>query len=74
MQRSAKLLLKDVSNPRLFATKHGRSQVQPRLFKLEEVLGKDGWLKVLRLEDYVIGKRRRPHMLQDVLFSYLDVV
>ena len=73
-QRSAKLLLEDVSNPRLFATKYGRSQDQPRLFKLDDVLGKDGWLKMLRLEDYAPWKRRRPQMLQEVLFSYLDVV
>ncbi len=73
-QRSAKLLLDDVSNPHLFATRYGRSRVQPRLFKLEEVLGKDGWLKALRLEDYAPWKRRGPQMLQEVLFSYLDAI
>ena len=47
-------------------TRYGRSQVQPRLFSLEEVLGKNGWLKSLRLEDYALRKPRRPQMLQDV--------
>jgi hypothetical protein len=39
---------------------------QPRLFRLES-LGEGGWLKPLRLEDYV-PKRARPQALQQALF------
>jgi hypothetical protein len=40
---------------------------QPRLFRLEEVLG-DGWLKALKLERYACRYPYRPLILQDVLF------
>ncbi len=66
--------LEDVSNPCLFATRYGQSRTQPKLFALEEVLGEGGWLKALRLEDYAVRKRRRPQMLQEVLFTYLDAL
>ncbi|MGB3683570.1 MAG: hypothetical protein WA990_13920 [Rubrobacteraceae bacterium] len=71
---NGKRFLQDVSNPRLFTTNYGRNRPQLRLFGLEEVLGEKGWLKALRLEDYASRKPRRPQMLQEVLFSYLDVV
>lgn len=70
----AKRSLEDVSNPRLFATRYGRSRPQPRLFSLEEVLGEGGWLKAMRLEDYAPRRPRRPLALQDVLFPYLDAL
>jgi hypothetical protein len=42
-----------------------------RLFGLAETLGEDGWLKALRLEDYVARRRpRRPQALQQALFPY----
>lgn len=66
--------LEDVSNPRLFATRYGRSRLQPKLFSLEEVLGEEGWLKAVRLEDYAPRRSRRPLALQDVLFPYLDAL
>ncbi|MGB3633179.1 MAG: DDE-type integrase/transposase/recombinase [Rubrobacteraceae bacterium] len=47
---------------------------QPKLFDLTEALGEKGWLKALRLEEYAMRKPRRPQMLQEVLFSYLNVV
>ena len=73
-QRSEKQSLEDVSNPRLFATRYGRSRFQPKLFSLEEYLGEGGWLKAIRLEDYAPRRSRRPLMLQDVLFPYLDAL
>lgn len=41
---------------------------QQRLFGLDS-LGEDGWLKTLRLEDYV-PRRSRPESLQQVLLPY----
>jgi hypothetical protein len=45
-----------------------------RLFGLAETLGEDGWLKVLRLEDYAPRSLRQPEMLQQVLFTYTDAI
>jgi len=65
--------LKDVTNPRLFVTRHRTPQL--KLFSLEEALGEGGWLKALRLEGYAARtRRRRPLALQDVLFPYLDAL
>ena len=47
---------------------------QPRLFDLTEALGEKGWLKALRLEDYVMREPRQPQMLQEMLFSFFDAV
>jgi len=41
-----------------------------RLFGLAEGLGEGGWLKALRLEDYVARRPRRPQALQQALFPY----
>ncbi len=71
MADRAKRSLEDVSNPRLFATRYGRSRFQPKLFSLEEVLGEGGWLKA---EDYAPRRPRQPLALQDVLFTYLDAL
>ena len=64
--------LKDVTNPRLFVTRHRSPQL--KLFALEEALGEGGWLKALRLDEYAARTRRRPQALQDVLFPYLDAL
>lgn len=45
-----------------------------RLFDLEEVLGEEGWLKVLKLEEYAPRQPRRPDKLQQVLFPYMEVI
>lgn len=66
--------LEDVTNARLFTTGYGRNRPQLRLFGLEETLGEGGWLKALRLEDYAARRTRRPQMLQEVLFPYLDAI
>jgi hypothetical protein len=72
---SGKKKLKEVTNPQLLVTRHRPPQL--KLFALEEMLGEDGWLKALRLEEY--AARTRPHpppavLQQEVLFSYLDAL
>ena len=61
-----------VRRPILFDTPFASGQ--PRLFGLAETLGEDGWLKVLRLEEYAPRSSRRPQMLQQVLFTYTDAI
>ena len=73
-RRSAKHSLHDVSNPRLFATRYQTSRPQLKLFELQDLLGNEGWLKTLRLEDYAPRKPRLPLALQEVLFAYLDAI
>ena len=43
------------------------------LFDLEEVLGGEGWLKALKLDEYA-PQLRRPDKLQQVLFPYTQAV
>jgi len=61
--------LGEVTNPRLFATKHRPPQL--KLCALEEALGEGGWLKALGLEGYAAPSRKAPGLLQGSLFSYL---
>jgi putative transposase len=68
--RSGRLL--EVRRPTLFETLFASDQM--RLFGLAETLGEDGWLKVLRLDDYAPRSSRRPEMLQQVLFTYTDAI
>ena len=62
--------LEAVTNPRLFATPYGPGQ--PRLLGLQDTLGAEGWLKALRLEEYAARNPRRPDVLQQTLFPYLE--
>jgi putative transposase len=64
--------LEAVRNPRLFVTEYRTPQL--KLFALEDGLGESGWLKALRLEDYILRPRVAPQALQQVLFSYLDAL
>ncbi len=57
----------DVSSPQLFETSHVPRQA--RLFGLED-LGENGWLKVLRLEEYAPRRSRGWQALQNELFDY----
>lgn len=61
-----------MKKPTLFETRFAPGQM--RLFGLSEVLGDEGWLKALRLEDYALRKPRRSGMLQQVLFAFTDAV
>jgi putative transposase len=47
---------------------------QLRLFNLAEVLGEEGWMKVLKLDEYAPRRPRRPDKLQQVLFSYTEAI
>ncbi len=64
--------LEGVTNPRLFATGYGTTQL--RLFALQDLLGDAGWLKALRLNGYAARTRRRPQALQYSLFPYLEAL
>lgn len=64
--------LREVRSPTLFETSHALRQL--RLFDLAEVLGEEGWLKVLRLDDYAARSPRRSEMLQQVLFAYTEAI
>jgi transposase InsO family protein len=64
--------LLEVKRPTLFETRLAPGQ--GRLFGLYEVLGNEGWLKALKLEDYAPRRPRQPGMLQQVLFAYTDAV
>lgn len=45
---------------------------QLRLFDLGEVLGEEGWVKFLKLEEYEPRQPHRPDELQQVLFPYVE--
>jgi len=47
---------------------------QLRLFDLDEALGEEGWMKVLKLDEYAPRKPRRPNQLQQVLFPYTEAI
>jgi hypothetical protein len=65
--------LRSVARPRLFETSHGLRRPQQRLFALD-TLGEGGWLKAMRLEGYATRAPRRPHGLQQALFTCLDAL
>lgn len=51
------------------------SRAKPlRLFDLNEALGEEGWIKVLKLEEYAPRQPLRPDKLQQVLFTYLEAL
>lgn len=64
--------LRNVTNPRLFATRYRPAQL--KLFALEEALGEGGWLKALGLDGYAARARSKPAAIQEVLFSYLEAL
>ena len=47
---------------------------QPRLFDLGEVLGDEGWMKFLKLDEYAPRRIRLLDGLQQVLFPYTEAV
>lgn len=55
--------LREVMKPTLFETSYA-VQRHLRLFELATVLGEEGWLKVLGLDDYAPRRPRRPDELQ----------
>lgn len=47
---------------------------QLRLFDLSEVLGEEGWMKFLKLEEYTPRQLRFPDELQQVLLTCAEAV
>jgi hypothetical protein len=47
---------------------------QLRLFDLGEVLGEEGWMKVIKLDEYTPRQPRHPDELQQVLFAYTEAI
>jgi hypothetical protein len=47
---------------------------QLRLFDLDDVLGEEGWMKFLKLDEYAPRHARRPAGLQQVLFPYTEAI
>jgi putative transposase len=64
--------LRRVGRPTLFETSFLLGQ--PRLFDLAQALGEEGWLKALKLGEYVPRKPCRPGALQQVLFAYTKAI
>jgi len=64
--------LRSVKDYTLFETSIIVAQL--RLFDLGEVLGEEGWMKVLKLDEYAPRKPRRPEQLQQVLFPYTEAI
>ena len=47
---------------------------QLRLFDLGEVLGEEGWMRFVKLDEYAPRRPRRPDGLQQALFPYTDAI
>lgn len=66
--------LRTVKGHTLFETSIATLAKPLKLFDLEEVLGEEGWIKVLKLEEYAPRQPRRPDKLQQVLFPYTEAI
>lgn len=64
--------LREVKSHTLYETSFALLQL--RLFDLGEVLGEEGWVKFLKLDEYAPRQPRRPDKLQQVLFTYTEAV
>ena len=64
--------LRRVKNHVLFENSVIGSQLG--LFDLAEVLGEEGWVKFLKLDEYAPQQPRRPNELQQVLFSCKEAI
>lgn len=64
--------LRRVKSPTLFETSIVLSQL--KLFDLGEVLGEEGWMKAIKLDEYALRRPRRPNELQQVLFPYTEAI
>jgi putative transposase len=66
--------LRTVKGHTLFEVSIASAAKPLRLFDLHEALGEEGWIKVLKLEEYAPRQPRRPDKLQQVLFPYVEAV
>jgi len=64
--------LRKVKSYTLFETSVVVSQL--RLFDLGEVLGEEGWVKFLKLDEYAPRRPRHTDELQQVLFPYVEAI
>ncbi len=64
--------LRRVKGHTLFETSFTLPQL--RLFDLAEALGEEGWIKVLKLDEYAPRQPRRSGELQQVLFPYTEAI
>ncbi len=64
--------LRSVKGHTLYETSFTLPQL--RFFDLAEVLGEEGWIKVLKLDEYAPRQPRRPGELQQVLFPYTEAI
>jgi hypothetical protein len=66
--------LRRVKGHTLFETSIASLAKPLRLFDLDEALGEEGWIKILKLEEYAPRQPRRPDELQQVLFPYTEAI
>lgn len=66
--------LRRVKGHTLFETSIATLAKPLRLFDLGEVLGEEGWIKVLKLDEYAPRQPRRHGELQQVLFPYTEAI
>ena len=66
--------LRRVKGHTLFESSIMSSAKPLRLFDLDEVLGEDGWMKFLKLDEYAPRLPQRPDKLQQALFSYTAAI
>ena len=66
--------LRKVKGHTLFETSAALAAKPLRLFDLGEVLGEEGWMKFLKLDEYAPRRHRRPEMLQQTLFPYTEAI
>lgn len=66
--------LRRVKGHTLFETSIASPAKPLRLFDLNEVLGEEGWIKVLKLEEYAPRQPSFHDKLQQVLFPYTEAI
>ena len=66
--------LQRVKGYTLFETSVASSAKPLKLFELAEVLGEEGWIKAIKLEEYAPRMPRCPDKLQQALFPYTEAI
>lgn len=66
--------LRRVKGHTLFETSIASPEKPLKLFDLNQVLGEEGWIKALRLQEYAPRRPRRHDKLQQVLFPYTESI
>ena len=66
--------LRRVKSHMLFESSRTSTAKPLKLFDLDEVLGEEGWMKFLKLDEYEPRQSRCHDKLQQVLFPYLEAI